>query len=219
MPEAPPLLATCQSQDKEAKVPDATSPCTKNLEVITTHMSQLSSSCQVVLMTFQFRFTRPDGHTCTTKARALLDLASSALFITEHLAQRLCLPHHDHSMKISSIERARTKSPLQGMVDFKVTSLGSKGKTLDIKALVLPKITSVFPSHPVPFNRKWKHLMDISLADLDFGTPGNVDLLLGADVFSREVFHGQRFGPMEKPFPFKTCFGRVLVGVIHGCQQ
>ena len=105
------------------------------------------------------------------------------------------------------------------MVDFKITSLGSEGKTLDMAALVLPKITSVLPSHPVPFNCKWKHLMDISLADLDFGTPGNVDLLLGADVFSCRVFHGWQFGPSEKTFPFRTCFGWVLVGIIHGYQQ
>ena len=83
------------------------------------------------------------------------------------------------------------------MVNFKITSLGSKGKTPDVEALVLPKITSVLPSHRIPFSRKWKHLRNLLLADLDFGTPGTIDLLLGADVFSPAVLHGRRFGPQE----------------------
>ena len=87
------------------------------------------------------------------------------------------------------------KSPLPGMVDFKVTSLGSKGKTLEVEALVLPKITSVLLSHPVLFNQKWKHLMDDSLAHPDFGIPGNVDLLLGADMLSPAIPNGRWFSP------------------------
>ena len=148
-----------------------------------------------------------------------MDSASSALFIMECLAQHLHLQCRHHSMKISGIRRATTKSPSQGMVDFKITSLGSEGKTIDVEALVMPKIRSVLPSHPVSFSRKWKHLMDISLADPDFGTPGNIDLLLGADVFSCTVIHGWRFSRSGTPSAFKTCFGWVLVGVVHRCQQ
>ena len=167
-------------------------------------------------MMCQVRVTSPDGH--TTKARALLDSASSASFITERLAQHLHLPQRHHEKKISGIGGASKKSP-RGMVDFKITSLGSEGKTLDAQALVLPKITSVLPSHPIPFSHKWKHLRNISLADPDFGTPGSVDLLLGADVFGRAVLHGRRFGPSGTPSAFKTCFGWVLAGVVHGRQQ
>ena len=105
------------------------------------------------------------------------------------------------------------------MVDFKITSLGNEGKTLDVKALVLPKIMSVLSSHPIPFSSKWKNLMNISLADLDFGTPGSVDLLLGADVFSCAVLHGWRFGSSGTPSAFKTCFEWVLASVVHGRQQ
>ena len=149
----------------------------------------------------QVRDTSPDGH--TTKARALLDSASSASFITERLAQHLHLPRCHHGMKISGIRGATMKSPSRGMVDFKITSSGSEGKTLDVEALVLSKTTSVLPSHPIPFSRKWKHLIDISLTDLDFGTPGKVDLLLAANVFSCAVLHGQRFGPSGTPSAFK----------------
>ena len=107
----------------------------------------------------------------------------------------------------------------QCMVDFKIKSLGSEGKTLDMEALVLPKLTSVLPSHPIPFSHEWKHLRNISLADPDFGTPGSIDLLLEADIFSHALLHGRQFDPSGTPSTFKTCFRWVLAGVVHGCQQ
>ena len=56
--------------------------------------------------------------------------------------------------------------------------------------------------------------MDLALADPDYGTLGSVDLLLGADMVSRIVLHGLRFGPSETPSAFKTQFGWVLTGTV-----
>ena len=111
------------TQDKEAKVSDTESQCKDDPGIVTTHTSQSSSSRQVLLMTFQVRVTSPDGH--VTKARALLDSASSASFVTERLAQHLHLPCRHPDMKISGIGGASTKSS-RGMLDFKITSLGSE---------------------------------------------------------------------------------------------
>ena len=81
---------------------------------------------------------------------------------------------------------------------------------------MLPRITSVLPPlHPVPFDCKWKDFMDISLADSDFNTPGKVSLVLGANVFSHAVLHGQWFSPLRTPSTFNTCFGCVSARVIH----
>ena len=64
---------------------------------------------------------------------------------------------------------------------------------------MLLKATTNLPSCPSPFNRSGKHLPNIRLADPDFGTPGSVDLLLGAVVFIRPMLHGQRFGSSGSP--------------------
>ena len=56
------------------------------------------------------------------------------------------------------------------------------------------------------------------MADPDYGTPKAVDLLLGADIFSRVVLHGRRFGPSGSPSAFKTQFGWVLAGTT-GCSH
>ena len=75
---------------------------------------------------------------------------------------------------------------------------------MKLEALVLPKITSDVPSCNVVFDGKWKHLADLELADPDFGTPGSVDMLLGADIFSHTVLYDRRFGPSGTPSTFKT---------------
>ena len=74
-------------------------------------------------------------------------------------------------------------------------------KLHSVQALMLTKTTSITPAFPVSKQRNWNHLEDLSLADLDYGTPGSVDLFLGADTctFSRVVHHERRFGPSE-PF-------------------
>ena len=69
-------------------------------------------------------------------------------------------------------------------------------------------------AHPDSGQRDWKHLTRLSLADPDYGTPGVVDVLLGADVFSRVVLHGRRFGTPGSPSAFKTQFGWVLTGTV-----
>ena len=72
------------------------------------------------------------------------------------------------------------------------------------------------PAHPVSSQQNWVHLIGLSLADPDYGIPWFVDLLLGADMFSRVVLYGRRFGPSGSPTAFKTQFGWVLTGSVQG---
>ena len=67
------------------------------------------------------------------------------------------------------------------------------------KLIVLPQVTSNLPVNPVPKDWNWTDLEGIQLSDPGFDTPGRIDLLLGADIFSHEVLHGQRFGPPCSP--------------------
>ena len=129
--------------------------------------------------------------------------------------QRLRLPHYHHGTKVSGIGRDATRLAPRGTVRFSVTRVGQQGKVLNIEALILPKLTSDLPSHPVPFDSKWRHLLNLTLADPYFGTPGSVDVLLGADVFSRAVFNGRRFRPSRSPSAFRTHFGWVLAGTVR----
>ena len=57
------------------------------------------------------------------------------------------------------------------------------------------------------FDKDWKNLSNLSLADTDFGVPGSVDILLRADVFSRIVLHGWQLSPSGSPSAIKTTLG------------
>ena len=64
----------------------------------------------------------------------------------------------------------------QALVNFTVKPVHSGGKTHKIEALVLQKIMSNIPSGSVAFNKKWKHLSNLTLADPEFGVPGSMDI-------------------------------------------
>ena len=66
----------------------------------------------------------------------------------------------------------------QASMNFAVKPVHSEEKTQKIKALILLKITSNIhiPSYSVAFNKDWKHLSKLTLADPEFGIPGGVDI-------------------------------------------
>ena len=102
---------------------------------------------------------------------------------------------------ITSIGETKPHIRQKGLVNIQVTDTHQTGKFHAVQALVLPEIMTSTPAYPVSGQRCWNHLTGLSLADPDYGTPGLVDVLLGADVFSRVVLHGRRFGPPGAPQP------------------
>ena len=108
----------------------------------------------------------------------------------------------------------------RSVVTFTITNLKEKsvdrisGPRWKVEAVVLPKVATRLPVMPVPFDRDWKHLSGLRLADPEFGTPGHVDILLGVEVFNRVVRQGRRQGPPGSPMAMNTKFGWVLSGTI-----
>ena len=82
------------------------------------------------------------------------------------------------------------------------------------EAIVLPRITTTLPAYDADFDFKGKHLPGLHLADPQFGVPGPVDVLLGADVFEEVIRHDRRRGFHGSPAAIETCFGRILTGNI-----
>ena len=95
------------------------------------------------------------------------------------------------------------------------------GSRWKVEPSVLPKITTKLPSLLVSFNRNWRHLSGLRLADPEFGVPGNIEVLLGVDMFRQVVRQGRRQGPPGSSMPIKTCFSWVLSRTIrhNGCQR
>ncbi|XP_050546117.1 uncharacterized protein LOC126908248 [Daktulosphaira vitifoliae] len=100
------------------------------------------------------------------------------------------------------------------MVDLTVKPLSSQLPLLDVKAWVLPTISSILPTRRLPaeIRSKCDHL---SLADPSFDSPAPVDMLMGADIFpqiwsneSIQLGHGL-------PSAYSSVFGWVLIGPIQ----
>ena len=197
--------------DKEARKQTKRVSPSNQMPGAVTHHSDLGGCHPVVLTPCQVQIVSADS--TTTKARALLDLASSTSFVTESLAQCLHLRRRHHSIKVGGIDGSTTRLSSRGMVDLNISN--HCGKTLAVEVVVLPKVTTNLASCPVQLNRRRKHLSNIRLANPNFGNPGSVDLFLVADVFSRAMFHSWRLGPSGSPSAFKTCFSWVFVGATH----
>ena len=161
-----------------------------------------------LLMTCRILVETPDGS--TVRARALLDSASSASFVSERLVEGLCLPRFHQNTTISGVA-GLTRNSLQAITNLTISSTQT-GRKFNLTAIVVPRVTRDLPVHPVAFGSTWSHLDDLSLADPDFGCPGKVDLLLGVDIFTEALLQGRRTGPSGTPVTFETGFGWVLAG-------
>ena len=95
----------------------------------------------------------------------------------------------------------------------------AKNDVMKVEAIVLSRISSELQESPVSLRPNCKHLKGLLLADPNFGVPGRVDLLLGADVFVQTVLNGWRKGPSETPCANETCFGWVLAGASYSKEE
>ena len=198
--------------EKDAGASKVKGPTTT--KAISSHASHLETCHQqVLLMTCRVKIVAPGGY--TTQARALLDSASSTSFITERLAQHLGLRRTRHSLTISGIGGIEARSAARGIVSFEITNSQGTCKVIPVEAIVMQRITTDIPTQPIPRDRGWKHLNGLHLADPDFGKPGRIDLLLGADVFGKSIRHGRRYGPAGTPTALSTQFGWVITGGVR----
>ncbi|KAI4475233.1 hypothetical protein M0802_015237, partial [Mischocyttarus mexicanus] len=140
-----------------------------------------------------------------------LTLASSKL------VAKLNLKRHPGSIPIQGVGSS-SPGATQGQVSLTLQSTYSSSQ-VNLKALVLPKITSQIPSSVIS-EQDWPHLRSLRLADPDFLTPKSVDLLIGADNL-RRIMKSSRLimrGDSE-PIAFHTRFGWAVLGATASPRQ
>ncbi|KAJ3661517.1 hypothetical protein Zmor_005911 [Zophobas morio] len=87
--------------------------------------------------------------------------------------------------------------------------------------VVVPQICGDVPTMVVSQDqlKQFRHLRHLELADPEFGTPQQVDVLLGADVYGQIVTSGFKKGSLEEPSALNTAFAWVLIGGIKRNKQ
>ena len=98
-------------------------------------------------MTCCVRVQAPNGS--HVLARALLDSASSASFVSERLAQCLSLPRNKRDIVISGIVELTHRSQTHCFTTFDVFPVSLSTK---VTVAVVPQVTCDLPTHHVPFN-------------------------------------------------------------------
>ena len=139
--------------------------------------------------------------------RILLDSASQSHFITERCVQRLRL------------SKNQTRSTIQGIsnsnaVAHHSVSIHMRSRHTDwhnsLNCAVLSNITGTTPATKLDTS-SWKLPTDIQLADETFNLPGDIDLLIGADLFYEMLRSGRRTRPGH-PVLQETVLGWTLSG-------
>ena len=111
--------------------------------------------------------------------RPLLDSASQTHCVTGKLVQRLQLPRSKTRTFVQGISAINTEA--EHMVSLNLKSIYNDWHS-NANCVILPTISHLTPTTRLDVS-EWRLPSDVQLADESFLEPGNIDLLLGADIF------------------------------------
>ena len=151
----------------------------------------------------------PNGHQMV--ARALLDAASTASFVTEILVQHSKLRKQKKKITISGIGETQCYTQSNAVVNINLTSTQSSSTLANVQAIVLPSLTKCLPITTLP-RGYWPHLTSLKLADPEFNVSKCIDILLGVDVYHDILKPGLILGPKGTHASQETMFSWVLFG-------
>ncbi|KAJ8898018.1 hypothetical protein PR048_003378 [Dryococelus australis] len=115
-------------------------------------------------------------HTC----RALLDSCSQAHFVSESLVQKLALKKFPNSVPLQGINTVGAEVKYGATVQI-LPMTTNYSATLD--CVILPRISGNVPGNYISY-QEWNIPPDIKLADENFNPPGQINLLIGGEIFS-----------------------------------
>nr|CAI5843842.1 unnamed protein product [Callosobruchus analis] len=185
------LHTDAQQQNVDNKTSDKVNVDNRGLG--TQALSTFMPTNQVLLSTaiIQVRDSKGNFRPC----RALLDSGSQSNFISKHFADNLGLQMTDINMTIVGITKLACK--VKSKCELEMHSIHSNFKTT-VSCLVVQSICDNAPSTPVGIES-----LDIPenlpLADPDFHTPKEIDLLIGASLFSQIICVGRITLDPSKP--------------------
>ncbi|XP_066596623.1 uncharacterized protein [Prorops nasuta] len=174
----------------------------------TTHLS-VSDTRSVLLATFSARINAHDGSRIIV--RGLVDTGSETSFISENLAQQLRVSRKRvnatiHGISLNSAQNVRAE------VQITLHSLSRHGVSLDITALILPRITQYMP--PTLSPSSFPAFSEIDLADNFASTRAPIDVLIGADYLAALMEGPYMHSPDHTLLAQRTIFGWIVAGVV-----
>ena len=148
----------------------------------------------------------------TYPARALIDPASEASFITENLQRRLGISTTSTQATISGINQTLSTTSRK-LCSLCIGSPIDTSIFMELSALVVPAISGNLPSFSLGGDLI-SRLPNIRLADRNFYESRSVDLLLGADLYPRILLRGIQSNILGSLMAQNTVFGWIITGPI-----
>ncbi|XP_055918705.1 uncharacterized protein LOC129950812 [Eupeodes corollae] len=164
---------------------------------------------QILLATAKVKISTPSGDHFL---RALVDQGSQSSFITERCVQRLKLKKYPFNCVVSGIGSS-ISNVCKSFVEFLLKSCTNSSFETLVKALVMSSISDYLQRYPVSSTLP-KEFDNITLADPSFSEPGNIDILIGADIFHEIILDGV-IRPQNGPLAQHTELGWILSGPIN----
>ncbi|XP_068989249.1 uncharacterized protein [Neodiprion pinetum] len=204
---------TFQGQAARAQPAVQNAPISNSASQVSNHSAQptMIKRSPVLLATVQLIASNPEAGERII-ARALLDQGSESSFVTESLAQQLRLRRHQATIPIIGVG-AHQSAVTRGIAKLQLQSRAHTSFSCQVEALVLPRLTSYLPSFRL-LVEDWPHLRGLNLADPSFAHPSQIDVILGADIYSNIIGQGVRRGESGTPIAQETQFGWVLSGCV-----
>ncbi|XP_014261379.1 uncharacterized protein LOC106673708 [Cimex lectularius] len=145
--------------------------------------------------------------------RLVIDCGAQRSFITEDLTNRLQLTLSPNTHQLCgvgevpiNIGKYQTRCVL--------APHSSSEPQLTTDAIIIPQISSAMPASLLPNHIK-EHFDKFNLADPSFCTPGDIDFLLGADLFGEIILGRKQSTPKNYPQALDTIFGWVVMGPLQ----
>lgn len=141
--------------------------------------------------------------------RALIDSASQSNFLTSKCCAKL-------NLKCNKVTNTVVKgigsasNPIKGAVSATLSSR-LNDNFIAIDAYVIDRITDNLPAVKIDVSCL-SYLNCLPLADDSFASPSEIDILIGAPLFSEILLSGRAAGPPGTPTAFETIFGFIVIG-------
>ncbi|XP_062712504.1 uncharacterized protein LOC134289861 [Aedes albopictus] len=146
------------------------------------------------------------------KVRAMIDSGSQASLITERCMTRLALHRRNAKLLVSGISNC-TSGETRGVVTLEISSRFNNVPVVQTQAYVLAKLARNLPEQQINLNHM-KCLETLKLADPDFDKPGEIDVILGADVFLSILTVGKVKDENGFPVAINSTLGWIVAGRI-----
>lgn len=162
----------------------------------------------VLLGTAQCNVVDKMGNTVTL--RALVDSGSQKDIITAECCNKLGLQlFPTESKHVSGL--GDMTNPIEGTTCLTVRSRYDDETRFTIQPLVVQRITNELPTATIDAQRL-DYLNDIPLADSNYAVPGEIDLLIGSDIFARIMRPNTVSRADTEPVAIETLLGYLIVG-------